>query len=207
MSPGGASSGTPGGHALRVPTQVTDRHQPPDVAYPPLCVKLASQFKHQTQKADDSDMTGKQPPASVRRLASVVVAGLCVLLLAACMTAEQTELVDLTNRDRAANGDLPALAPMLELNAKAQGWAETMAGDCRLRHSDLTAGVPAGWTKVGENVAYNSSVAAAEAQWMNSGGHRANILSRDYTHIGVGVAAGNCFGFSQVWVVQVFARY
>lgn len=151
-------------------------------------------------------MTGKQPPRSFTRLASLACAALCMVLLAACMTPAQEELVKLTNADRVANR-VPELTPMDELNAKAQGWAETMARECNLRHSDLAAGVPDGWRKLGENIAYNGSVAAAEAKWMTSTGHRANILSTGYNRLGVGVATGNCWGVTQVWVVQTFGWY
>ena len=45
----------------------------------------------------------------------------------------------------------------------------------------------------GENIAMGYATPQAVVEgWMNSSGHRANILSADYTRIGVGyVAAGN----------------
>jgi len=43
----------------------------------------------------------------------------------------------------------------------------------------------------GENIAYNSSdVTFTMSQWMNSKGHKANILSKDYTHVGIGYYKG-----------------
>ncbi|HZK37368.1 MAG TPA: CAP domain-containing protein, partial [Clostridia bacterium] len=41
-----------------------------------------------------------------------------------------------------------------------------------------------------ENIAKNSSVAAAHNAFMNSQGHRDNILNPIYTHIGVGIYKG-----------------
>ena len=48
------------------------------------------------------------------------------------------------------------------------------------------------WSTWGENVAagYTSSNAVVSA-WMNSAGHRANMLSRNFTHIGVSLQRGN----------------
>ena len=45
------------------------------------------------------------------------------------------------------------------------------------------------WSNLGENVAYGyGSVAAVMSAWMNSSGHRANILSSSFAHVGVGRA-------------------
>lgn len=45
------------------------------------------------------------------------------------------------------------------------------------------------WTAVGENVAYGySNVSWVIAGWMGSSGHRANILSPTFTHLGAGLA-------------------
>ncbi|MDF2479453.1 MAG: SCP-like extracellular, partial [Sphingobacterium sp.] len=59
------------------------------------------------------------------------------------------------------------------------------------------------YSAVGENIAENTSVQAAETSFMNSSGHRANILNSNYTTVGIGVAydsAGN------VYVVQDFIK-
>ncbi len=50
-----------------------------------------------------------------------------------------------------------------------------------------------GWSNLGENVAYGyGSVAEVMAAWSASSGHRANIVSTSFTHVGVGrVVAGN----------------
>ncbi len=45
------------------------------------------------------------------------------------------------------------------------------------------------FSAAGENIAYGQRTAAEVMQtWMNSAGHRANILSQAYTNIGIGVA-------------------
>ena len=54
----------------------------------------------------------------------------------------------------------------------------------------------------GENILYNMSDKPAEAmnQWMNSSGHHTNILSKNFTHIGVGVHRNG----GRTYVVQIF---
>ena len=54
----------------------------------------------------------------------------------------------------------------------------------------------------GENLLYNhsNSAAVAVSQWMNSPGHRANILNGGYTHIGVGAHQSG----GRTYVVQIF---
>jgi uncharacterized protein YkwD len=52
--------------------------------------------------------------------------------------------------------------------------------------------------RAGENIAYgNVSADAMMTMWMNSPGHRANILNGAYTHIGIGAvqsASGRWYG-------------
>jgi uncharacterized protein YkwD len=54
-----------------------------------------------------------------------------------------------------------------------------------------------GWS-VGENIAYGSgrlsTPRAIATAWMNSEGHRENILSRSYDSIGIGIASGTPVG-------------
>lgn len=48
------------------------------------------------------------------------------------------------------------------------------------------AGIP--WRSAGENIAWNYPTAAAVMEgWMNSPGHRDNILRENFTHVGIGV--------------------
>ena len=53
----------------------------------------------------------------------------------------------------------------------------------------------------GENLAINVSVPAAEQAFMNSSGHRANILNSSYTEVGIGVVHSPS---GSVYVVQEF---
>jgi uncharacterized protein YkwD len=93
----------------------------------------------------------------------------------------------LLNRDRTSHG-LPALPVRADAQAKAQAWAEKVAGDAALSHSTMSQGLTQCWTAVGENVARASSVAHAEQILMDDPPHRANILASRWTAAGVGVA-------------------
>jgi uncharacterized YkwD family protein len=46
----------------------------------------------------------------------------------------------------------------------------------------------------GENIAGTRTAAQAMQMWMQSSGHRANILKAEYTHIGIGVVSGGPYG-------------
>ncbi len=111
----------------------------------------------------------------------------------------------LINQQRTDNG-LPALSQQSELDLASVDYSELMvdqqffahvspAGSVltqRLTDSGYLGGTGA-WI-VGENIAWGESYLATPGAivtaWMNSPGHRANILSRDYDEIGVGIAIG-----------------
>ena len=107
------------------------------------------------------------------------------------------QVVSLVNAERAKQG-LSALT----VSTKVQQAAQTRAGELKTSFSHtrpsgascFTARTEAGvsYTRAGENIAYGQSSPAAVVQaWMNSSGHRANILSRDFTTIGVGYTVVN----------------
>lgn len=66
----------------------------------------------------------------------------------------------------------------------------------RIRRSGYLRGARS-WT-VGENIAWGSgsrsAVGSIARAWINSPGHRANILSRSYRHIGIGISYGTPSG-------------
>jgi uncharacterized protein YkwD len=113
---------------------------------------------------------------------------------------EAGQVLDLYNAERAANG----LAPFSFngcLTGIAQPWSERMAASGQMAHNDLHRLTACGGSAWAENVAYNSSIPAVHAAWMNSGGHRANILSPRYTQVGIGVARS---ADGMVWVTVDF---
>jgi uncharacterized protein YkwD len=91
----------------------------------------------------------------------------------------ENQVVDLVNSERGMRGLRP-LKVSLSLMKSARSWSGRQAAEGRMYHS--------GWPGMGENVIYNYKSPEAQMKaWMNSAGHRANILNPKYTEIGVGV--------------------
>lgn len=116
------------------------------------------------------------------------------------VTAYETEVVRLVNDVRKANGLKPLLQDW-QLSRVARYKSQDMRDLGYFSHTSPTYGSPFNMMKsfgisyktAGENIAkgYSTPKAVVDA-WMNSSGHRANILNPSYTHIGVGfVASGN----------------
>jgi len=137
------------------------------------------------------------------------MAALAVALVAtACMPPGATATADpagarsMINSSRADNG-LPALADDAQLDGLAQAWADQLAAAGHLAHQDLygviTSPWMAGWQRLTENLfdgGASSTNALVENMWMNSSGHRDNILDPNVNRVGVGVAhdgAGNTY--------------
>lgn len=106
----------------------------------------------------------------------------------------ESEVLRLVNDIRAKNG-LPALAANWELARVARYKAEDMAGSGYFSHNSPTYGTPfqmmrsfgISYRSAAENIAYGQRTPAAVVEaWMNSSGHRANILGKSYTQLGVG---------------------
>jgi putative cell wall-binding protein len=138
-------------------------------------------------------------------LVALVASGLTLGTPQAASAAPRDDVVSLTNAHR-ANAGLSALARESKLDAMAQEWANRMSSIKKMEHSTnewRTSRATAGWTLCcGENIAYGyTSASAVVSGWINSPGHRANILDSRYTHIGVGHATDGNY-----WV-QVFATY
>jgi uncharacterized protein YkwD len=106
-------------------------------------------------------------------------------------------VVELTNAARAVKGCKP-LKRSARLGKAAQGHADDMAARAYFSHTsaDGTAWNArirlAGWKKPGgENIAYGYEDAAGVVEgWLNSPGHRRNMLNCSFAYIGVGVSAG-----------------
>jgi uncharacterized protein YkwD len=114
----------------------------------------------------------------------------------------QAEVVELTNRERVRAG-LPPLAVDPLLATAAQAYSADMAARAFYSHTspegtqpwDRAAAAGAVRRSVGENIACGQRSAAEVVDgWMNSPGHRANILRPGFTHIGVGFAGGGPAG-------------
>ncbi len=125
---------------------------------------------------------------------------------AATSAAAAAKVAKLVNEQRAKVG-LKPLSVDTKLQKMAQTKANDMASKGYFSHTSPTYGTPfkmmdtfgISYTYAGENIAKGQSAAAqVMTDWMNSKGHKANILNKQYTHIGVGFKNG-------VWV-QEFIR-
>ena len=113
---------------------------------------------------------------------------------------QEAAVVELVNQQRAAYG-LQPLTISAELCKKARMKSQDMAQNRYFDHNSPTYGSPfemmrslgISYRSAGENIAMGYATAQAVMQgWMNSEAHRANILSANFTTIGVGyVANGN----------------
>lgn len=126
-------------------------------------------------------------------------------------TLEQ-QVVDLVNRQR-ANYGLPLLKANWELSRVARYKSQDMIQKGYFAHQSPTYGSPFNmmesfgirFTAAGENIAYGQRTPQEVMNdWMNSTGHRNNILSRVYNQIGVGVAKAS--NGTYYWT-QMFIKY
>ncbi|WP_440895484.1 CAP domain-containing protein [Amphibacillus sp. Q70] len=108
--------------------------------------------------------------------------------------AFERQVVELTNQERAAHG-LQPLSIDESLSSVAREKSNDMASNGYFSHNSPTYGSPfdmmqqfgVNYRTAGENIAKGQrSPEEVVNGWMNSEGHRANILNPDYTHIGVG---------------------
>lgn len=113
-------------------------------------------------------------------------------------TIEQ-QVVDLVNKHRAENGLNP-----LKINSSVSRVAQAKSEDMRDKnyfdHTSPTYGSPfemlksfgVSYKTAGENIAKGQKTAEAVVNaWMNSEGHRKNILNANFEEIGIGYATGN----------------
>jgi len=128
-------------------------------------------------------------------------------------SALTVSVVDLTNAERSRAG-LSTLRTNSRLMQAAQLQADQMARLGRLDHvlsgatyprpEDRLAAVGYSWQAYAENIAYGQrSPQEAVSSWMQSSGHRTNMLNPSLTEMGAGYARDT--GGRAYWV-QVFGR-
>lgn len=111
----------------------------------------------------------------------------------------EAQFIDLINAERTSRGLGPLrVDPELTAGARRQAAAIRDAG--RLFHNPDLGSVTTGWSWIGENVGYGQDVSSLHSAFMNSSGHRANILKSGATHVGLGVVVDG----ATVWVAEVF---
>lgn len=115
-----------------------------------------------------------------------------------------------TNKER-ENAGLEPLTLDSDLCAAATAKADDMVKNNYFSHYSEVLGSPfemlkkygVVFTKAAENLAGNTTTEGAFYSWMNSEAQRDNILSGDYTRIGIGVSNSPVYG--QIFV-QVFSN-
>ncbi len=112
------------------------------------------------------------------------------------LSSHEQQVFELVNKERASRG-LALLKLNSELSRVARIKSQDMIDKKYFSHTSPTYGSPFDmmqkfgfkFSAAGENIAYGQKTAAEVMNsWMNSAGHRANILSEAYTTIGIGVA-------------------
>lgn len=117
------------------------------------------------------------------------------------VTAYENEVVRLVNVERSKQG-LKSLDSDWQLSRVARYKSQDMRDNGYFSHTSPTYGSPFEMMKsfgisyrtAGENIAKGQKTPAAVVNaWMNSSGHRANILNSSFTKIGVGYVANGSY--------------
>ncbi|MCB0977941.1 MAG: CAP domain-containing protein [Acidimicrobiales bacterium] len=142
--------------------------------------------------------------AAIRTGLAVLVAFTAFAALTGCnpvYTRQQEEVREQMNHDRRVYGrsNLPM---QFDAAVKAQAWAEKLARDGRLSHSNLPSGINVRWCALGENVGMGPNSIVVQAAYMKSPAHRTNILSTKWNGVGIGYARRN----NTTYTVQVFIK-
>ena len=117
------------------------------------------------------------------------------------MTSDEKAVFELINKQRKANG-LSELKVDSEVQRVAKIKAQDMVNSNYFSHNSPTYGSPfemlqkfkVTYKTAGENIAGNSSNSDVVNAWMNSSGHKANILNSSFNYTGIGVVNSPKYG-------------
>lgn len=147
----------------------------------------------------------------MRRILLFIVIAFVLTTPAFAFDENQLELrmIELINQERQKEGKVPYLMSH-ELMRSAEEKAVDMVEKNYFAHTsptgetpfDLMRRVGVQFSAAGENIARGGNIESLHQALMNSSGHRANILSSTYTHVGIGVVEQN----GTLWVAQHFAK-
>ncbi|MFC4075654.1 CAP domain-containing protein [Salinithrix halophila] len=156
-----------------------------------------------TDNRDKANSSGNQTPSTTPSTGSNQPSS---------MKAIEREVVQLVNQERAKNRLKPLRADG-KLSSVARDKSKDMIANNYFSHDSPTYGSPFDMMKrygirystAAENIAGGQSTAKKVMEgWMNSEGHRANILNPDLTTIGVGYARGGSYG--HYWTQMFIAK-
>lgn len=150
-------------------------------------------------------------------LMTVKIAGISLVVISPTTTTEASAItsptvVALSNSAR-TEGGLTALKVNSLLGSAAQAKANDMLAKQYFAHNSPDGKVPWDFIKAtgynyvtaGENLAIDFTEAeSVQTAWMNSPGHRANIMNKAFQEIGIGIAKGMYNGHQTTIVVQMF---
>ena len=129
--------------------------------------------------------------------------------ISSSMNSNEIEVFELINKQRTNNG-LKELKVDEELQRVARIKAQDMVDNNYFSHTSPTYGSPfqmlnsfkISYKTAAENIAGNSSNTGAVNSWMNSSGHKANILNSSYNYTGIGVVSSPKYGriFVQLFI-------
>lgn len=125
-----------------------------------------------------------------RWLSTVLVVALAIIGLSASAGADsgsEQGFLSAINSERASQG-LGSLKMDSGLQSHARKHTADMIAAGNIYHSssnELKAAAGSGWSKLGENVGRGGTVSSLHQAFMDSAGHRANILG-DYNYAGIG---------------------
>jgi uncharacterized protein YkwD len=173
-------------------------------------------------------MVQPNPAPRLRRLASVVLASMAILAIAApggasaatatattatddpSVSALELDMVAALNQNRTDLGLVPVRIDS-RLMAIARARSNDMVAKDYFSHTqpdgrnvfDILSTQHISWYNAGEIIAWNnypidSTVSAADRQWMGSPGHKAIIISGDFNYVGVGLALDPATG-KKLW--------
>ncbi|QMV41936.1 CAP domain-containing protein [Cohnella cholangitidis] len=116
------------------------------------------------------------------------------------MAGYEEQVLALTNQERQKAGLSACAGTDANLNRSARAKSQDMANNNYFSHQSPTYGDPFAmmrnfgvqYQSAGENIAMGQPTPAEVVQaWMNSPGHRKNILNGSFTHLGVGYVVQN----------------
>jgi hypothetical protein len=132
----------------------------------------------------------------------LVLAALAVgLVVAPAAAAPEDSFVSKINSERSSRGLAP-LEVYWDLVDDAEAHSKAMKSEDELFHNPNLGSVTSGWSALAENVGVGADVDRLHEAFMDSDGHRKNILG-DYNYVGVGVVTESDL---KMWVTVVFMR-
>lgn len=131
----------------------------------------------------------------VKRAGALVASLMFIIAVAAPpayadTASEELQFVELINAERRAAG-APELVVVGDLVAGARAHAAWMAETDRFEHNKNLGDITDGWKLLGENIGRGGDVESLHRAFMQSDGHRQNLLNPAYDAIGVGVVWAN----------------